>query len=98
MVRAQCFFEVPLHKLGDSTYYRDVIGSMLEEANRLTALVDSLLMLSRAHGQRIPLQRSEVPLFDLAKEAAGLLSVLAEERGQTLTVSGDHSATIEGDS
>jgi heavy metal sensor kinase len=89
--------EVALHKAGDSNYYRDVIGSMLEEANRLTALVDSLLILSRADAQRIPLQRAEVPLFDVAKQAAGLLSVLAEEKGQTLTVSGDHSATVQGD-
>src|SRR5579863_3242865 len=34
--------EVSLQKHGDSKYYRDIIGSMLEETNRLTKLVDSL--------------------------------------------------------
>ena len=33
--------------------YRDAIGSMLEEVNRLTALVDNLLTLSRADASSI---------------------------------------------
>ena len=33
--------------------YRDAIGSMLEEVNRLTELVDSLLTISRADAGRI---------------------------------------------
>jgi signal transduction histidine kinase len=38
--------------------YRDVIGSMLEEADRLTRLVDSLLTLSRADASHIQVQRN----------------------------------------
>jgi signal transduction histidine kinase len=56
---------------------------MLEEANRLTRLVDSLLMMSRADAGRIPLQYAEFPLLDLAKEAAGVIEVLAEEKNQS---------------
>jgi heavy metal sensor kinase len=89
--------EVALHKPGDLSYYRDAIGSMLEEANRLTALVDNLLTISRADAQQIPLKRTTVRLLDLANEAAALLAVLAEEKGQALTVLGDQTAAVRGD-
>jgi signal transduction histidine kinase len=82
---------------GDLDYYRDVIGSMLEEANRLTHLVDSLLTMARADAGRIQLRRSQVNLFDLAKESCGLLDVLAEEKHQMMTVEGDRSIIVQAD-
>jgi heavy metal sensor kinase len=89
--------EVSLQMPGDLDYYRDVIGSMLEEANRLTHLVDSLLTMARADAGRIQLRRSQVNLFDLAKESCGLLDVLAEEKHQTMTVEGDRSIIVQAD-
>ncbi len=89
--------EVALQKPGDAGYLRDVIGSMLEEANRLTHLVDSLLTMSRADAGRIALQQGEVAVLDLAKESAALLEVLAEEKDQTVRVEGDASIAIRGD-
>src|SRR5260370_5137912 len=88
--------EVALQRSGDVNYYRDIVGSMLEEVNRLTRLVDSLLTMSRADAGRIPLQRAEVSLLDLAKESAGLLEVLAEEKNQKLTVEGDPLVAVRG--
>jgi heavy metal sensor kinase len=89
--------EVSLGMVGDANYYRDAIGSMLEEANRLTHLVDSLLTMARADGGRIQLHRTGVNLFELAKEACGLLDVLAEEKQQTLQVEGDIHAAVLAD-
>ena len=89
--------EVALHRSVNADDLRDVIGSMLEEAGRLTRLVDSLLTLSRADAGRIALQTTAVPLLDLARESASLLEVLAEEKSQTLTVAGDPAATVAGD-
>jgi len=89
--------EVALHRSGNADDLRDVIGSMLEEAGRLTQLVDSLLTLSRADAGRIPLQHTEVPVLDLARESAALLEVLAEEKSQRLEVAGDASVTVVGD-
>jgi heavy metal sensor kinase len=89
--------EVSLQKTGDAEYYRDTIGSMLEEANRLTRLVDSLLTMSRADAGRIPLQYTEFPLLDLAKEAAGLMEVLAEEKNQSMIIEGDDGIVVRGD-
>jgi heavy metal sensor kinase len=89
--------EVSLRKSGDEKYYRDVIGSMLEETNRLTRLVDSLLTLSRADAGRIQLHLTEISLLDLVRETAGLLEVLAEDKNQTLRVEGDPSLRVIAD-
>jgi signal transduction histidine kinase len=89
--------EVSLHKQGDKKYYRAIIGSMLEETNRLTRLVDSLLTMSRADAGRIRLHLAETGLLDLARESAGLLEVLAEEKEQTLRVEGRKVYTVMAD-
>lgn len=62
---------------------------MLKEVNRLTRLVESLLIMSRADAGQIQLQRTPVEVLDLAKESAALLEVLAEEKNQTIAVNGD---------
>jgi heavy metal sensor kinase len=89
--------EVALQNTGDSAYYRDRIGSMLEEADRMTRLVDSLLTMSRADAGRIPLQLSDCRLIELAREAAALLEVLAEEKNQTISVQGDAEIQVHAD-
>lgn len=89
--------EVSLRKPGDEKYYRDIIGSMLEETNRLTRLVDSLLMMSRADAGKVELQLSEVSLIELVNEAVALLEVLAEEKEQTLRVEGNAAIAVMAD-
>ncbi len=68
--------------------YREVVGSMLEEADRMTRLVDALLTLSRADTGRLPLSLATIDLRELAADVATHLSVLAEEKGQHLLVEG----------
>jgi signal transduction histidine kinase len=70
---------------------------MLEEVNRLTALVDSLLTISRADAGRIPLHPTVFSAMDLAREAAGLFEVLIEEKRQKIAVEGDEDANVKGD-
>lgn len=89
--------EVALQNPGDAAYYRDIIGSMLEEVNRLTRLVESLLTMSRADAGQIQLQPTSVGVLNLAKESAALLEVLAEEKYQTITVNGDPSLSVWAD-
>src|SRR5882757_1088564 len=89
--------EVSLRIPGDVNHYRDTIGSMLEETNRLAQLVDSLLTMARADAGRIQLHRADVNLFDLADESVGLLEVLAEEKQQTIQVDGNRSITLTAD-
>ena len=89
--------EVGMQGQGSASYYREVIGSMLEEANRLTRLVESLLTISRADAGHIRLNHARLPLVTLAGEAAGLLEMLAEEKSAKLTVAGDPSIAVNGD-
>jgi signal transduction histidine kinase len=70
---------------------------MLEEVYRLTGLIDTLLLLSRADSGHLPLNRSPVALLDLANESAGLLEILAEEKRQSVNIEGDRALTFTGD-
>ena len=70
---------------------------MLEEVNRLTALVDSLLTISRADAGGILLNPTTFSAMDLAREAAGLFEVLIDEKDQHVNVQGDESARLTGD-
>jgi heavy metal sensor kinase len=89
--------EVGLQKDGSREDYRDIIGSMLEEVNRLTSLIDNLLTIARADAGSLHLQLVEVCVMELAREAAGLFEVLSEEKSLTLIFAGDESAAIQGD-
>ena len=89
--------EVALRKDGSREEYRDTIGSMLEEVNRLTALIDSLLTISRADAGRIQLHPTMFSAMDLAREAAGLFEVLIEEKRQRIEVEGDKDVNVRGD-
>jgi heavy metal sensor kinase len=89
--------EVGLQKDGSRAEYRDIIGSMLEEVNRLTSLVDNLLTISRADAGSLQLELVDVPVMQLVREAAALFEVLVEEKALNLIVTGDESATVEGD-
>jgi heavy metal sensor kinase len=89
--------EVALQKERTGNEYRDVIGSMLEETNRLTRLVDSLLTLSRADAGQIALQSNIIPVMGLLRDSAALLEPLMEDKQQRLILLGDESARVSGD-
>ncbi len=78
--------EVGLQEELDPAAHRDVIGSMLEEADRLASLIDNLLMLTRADSGRIILNPEPVNLGELVNDVVDCLGVLAEERQQDLSV------------
>jgi heavy metal sensor kinase len=89
--------EVALQRDGGREQYRDAIGSMLEEVNRLTALVDCLLTISRADAGSFQLHPTVFRAMDLAREAVGLFEVLVEERGQQIFVEGDENVRVRAD-
>lgn len=80
--------EVGLREPKTQDECRDVIGSMLEEADRLTRLVDTLLNLSRADAGRIEVRRERLDLRRFAREMAEYLEAAAEEKGQQIVVEG----------
>jgi heavy metal sensor kinase len=82
--------EVALQKPMDKGSYREAIGSILEETERLTRLADNLLILARGEvGKRKPVRRS-VDVALLVNGVVEELCVLAEEKNQTLTTSFSH--------
>ena len=78
--------EVALQKPLAPAGYRDVIGSMLEEVERLTQLVESLLVLTRAESGAARIRAEPVDLGALASGVTDQLRVLAEEKEQALRV------------
>jgi len=89
--------EVALQDQRSPAEYRDVIGSMLEEVDRLTRLAESLLALSRADAGHIQLQREDISLIRIAKEASSLVEVLAEEKRQHIDIEGDANVLVSVD-
>jgi heavy metal sensor kinase len=80
--------EVALQRSLSAPGYREVIGSMLEEVDRLTDLVESLLTLTRGESGRIQPAFESVNLSGLAMSVVESLRVLAEEKEQCLTIGG----------
>ena len=78
--------EVALRGPSDKEAYHAALGSMLEEVDGLTTVVERLLTMARAEAGQLTLSPEAVDLSDLAEDVAGELRVLAEEKRQTLTV------------
>ena len=88
--------EVGLREPRDAGSYRAVIESMLEEADRLSCLVDQLLTVSRADGGE-RMRTVRIDLADLAANVAAHLGVLAEEKRQSMAVVQAGRPTCRGD-
>ncbi len=89
--------EVALRGARTPEAYRDAIGSMLEEADRLTRLVGSLLLLARLEDRQIQITRMPVDLAALGAAVVAQLAVLAEEKGITLRMTGAGPVTVVAD-
>lgn len=78
--------EVGLRAERSPEEYREIVGSMLEEAQRLQVLVEKLLQLARAEGGAPIAERRQVRLDELAHQCADDAAVLAEEKRQRITI------------
>lgn len=77
--------------------YKEAIGSMLEEVDRLARLVDTLLQLSRGDAGTVRLSPESLDLSDLARDVAASLGVLAEERRQRVRVDAPQPVIVGAD-
>jgi heavy metal sensor kinase len=89
--------EVGMQEEHDAEKYRDIIGSMLEEVAKLTAMIDTLLTIAHADSGAIQLQQTTFALMDLVQEGIAVVGVLAEDKKQTLSVTGDQGALVRAD-
>ena len=89
--------EVALRQGDNPAALRETIGSMLEEAQRLNDLIESLLRLARIESGKLSIKSEPVRLAELAKEVRENLNVLAAEKQQTIELSGDDGLTVTAD-
>ena len=78
--------EIGLHETRTPAEYKEAMGSMLEEVDRLTTLVDTLLRLSYGDAGTVRLSRESVDVGQLARDVVSSLGILAEERNQRLRI------------
>jgi heavy metal sensor kinase len=89
--------EVTLQQPRTAADYRDVLASLGEQCERLTALVNGLLLLARADTGEVTVRREMVDLSALAEEAAEMYEPLAEERGLAFRWECPPGAAVLGD-
>jgi len=89
--------EVALRETQDAKALREIIGSMLEEAQRLNDLIDSMLLFARVESGRAPLHREAVRVHELMTEVCERVEILATEKQQRVELTGDASVQVNAD-
>ena len=89
--------EVALQGPMDRKSCQEAIGSMLEETERLTHLVDNLLTLARGDAGKVNLAPHPLDLSVLVGEVVEELRVLSEEKNQVLSTSFQSSVRVTAD-
>ena len=83
--------EVGLRRSRTTEEYREIIGSMLEEAQRLELLTQRLLELASTEGGAPTVQRTPVRIDAFVRTCVGELGILAENKNQRVVLE-----TVEG--
>ncbi|MBI3693345.1 MAG: heavy metal sensor histidine kinase [Acidobacteria bacterium] len=90
--------ELALMKNISAEELRRVLRSQLEEINRITAIVNDLLMVAQGEAGALELRRETVPLSDLAGSIVETVQVLAEDQEVKLEASIEPGVKVTGDS
>ncbi len=77
--------------------YQETIGSMLEEVEKMTVLVNDLLALARSDSGILSPTFEITNLGDVVGDEVSLLKVLAEEKAQRLTMEIEHPCPVQLD-
>ncbi len=80
--------QVALSHTRTSAEFREVLEGNVEELERLSRLISDMLFIARADHNESPLQREPVELAEEAQRVADFLSLIAEERGVVVEVTG----------
>jgi two-component system, OmpR family, sensor kinase len=89
--------EVALRKERDPSEYRSLLGSHLEEIDRMSNIIDDLLLLSKADTGKMQLNLAEVALRDLIVEVYMDMQIFAEKKNIELALGDVADAKIKGD-
>lgn len=80
--------QVALSRTRSSPEFREVLEGNVEELERLSRLISDMLFIARADHDEDPLNRESVELSQVAQRVADYMSLVAEERGLTIEVTG----------
>ncbi len=89
--------EVALSHRRSEDEYRDVLGSCLEEAARLSRLVDSLLFLARAEQPQAALKKELLNVNDELRTLEEFYGAVAEDAGVRLSIVTDPNLQVAAD-
>jgi signal transduction histidine kinase len=70
--------------------YQQTLKSNLEEINRMSRIVEDLLLLSRADTGQIELNKGDINLMEILSEVVAQMDMLARSKGLGLSVSNNH--------
>jgi len=82
--------EVMLRKERTQREYQQTLKSNLEEINRMSQIVEDLLLLSRADTGQIELNRGDINLTEILSEVVAQMDMLARSKGLNLSTSNNH--------
>jgi heavy metal sensor kinase len=89
--------EVALQQPRESEEYRSTLASLGEQCERLTSLINGLLLLARADAGEVAIGREPVDVASIATEVVEMFEPVADERGVRLVAESTGPATIAGD-
>ncbi len=89
--------EVALQQPRESEEYRRILATLGEQCERLTALINGLLLLARADAGELVIQREPIDLASIAGEVVEMFDPLAEESGVRLSAESAGPVAIAGD-
>jgi heavy metal sensor kinase len=89
--------EVALKRERGSGDYQAVLQSSLEEIQRISAIVENLLVLSRFDSQEVPLDMKRISLTALLQDIIADVKLIADKKKLMLELSADGGCSITAD-
>jgi heavy metal sensor kinase len=89
--------EDAVHSSALTAELRETIGSALEEAERLSRIVEQLLEMSRLEAGEMLVERTKFDFAELTRTTVDQMRLLAEEKSLRLRYEGTKPVEIEGD-
>ena len=80
--------QVALSQTRTTAEFREVLEGNVEELERLSRLISDMLFIARADHNETPLQQETIDLAQETRTVADYLSLIADQRGIAVTVSG----------
>lgn len=97
IARLRARAEAALASTGDPVAAREALAACVEEADRVMALLTTMMDISEAETGTMRLSLAAVPVDDIVRDTIDLYEDTAEERGITLTSAGESGLAVQGD-